>query len=310
MPSALTMMKETIRNAFLRAGASAVGFARAKAVDHDAWTRFCDWLREGCHAGMAYMSNHAELRRDPRKLLDDAATVVTLAFNYTPEKFRDSSAGMIAAYAYGLDYHDVVRRRAAGAIESLKNVFGGEWRTCVDSAPVMERYWAVKSGLGFIGRNGALIVPCAGSMVFLAEVLTTLEVEPDQPLKDTCAGCGACIAQCPGGALREDATIDSRKCISYLTIEHRGPWTAPEAVATMRTPSGLSAIYGCDICLRVCPHNHGTKPTAIPEFKPLRDILTLTAEDIREMTPETFSATFRGSAIKRARLAGLHRNIR
>jgi len=303
-------IEDRIRKIFMKSGAVSVGFASACEVEAGYARSFSEWLESGCNAGMAYMANHAALRKDPHLLLEGTSTVISLAFPFAPDKFRDNGLGMIACYAYGLDYHDIIRLRLSEAVKEAAEEFGGEYRICIDSAPVAERYWAVKAGVGFRGDNGSVIVPGHGGMVFLAEVLTTLKLTPDTPLKQECLHCGACTRACPGKALKSDGTVDSRRCISYLTIEHRGEWTEPEAIETMSTPAGENAIFGCDICLRACPLNKNIPATSIPEFRPLSGLMELSRAELSGLSPESFSRLFKDSPIKRAKLAGILRNIR
>lgn len=306
-------MKEEIRGILSDTGAVAVGFARAERVSLEAENNFDEWLASGSHAGMEYMANHRELRLDPRTLLEGTRTVISLAYSFAPQSFRDPSKGIIACYAYFRDYHDVLRKLLKKTVKELEEKYGGSYRICIDSAPVMERYWAVKSGIGKRGWNGSVIVPQAGSLCFLAEILTTLEIAPDQPQGEKCLECGACKKGCPGHAIGENGTIDSRRCISYLTIEHRGEWTSPEALETMSTPIGRNTIFGCDHCLRVCPHNHAAVPISttatLSPIPTIPSILTISRSDIARMTEEDFAKTFQGSPIRRAKLSGLLRNI-
>lgn len=301
-------LKNRLRAAFLATGAIAVGFAAAAPVEESMQSLYKDWLAQGRNAGMAFLANHAELRSNPEGLLPGTRTVIAMAYSFAPHPAEDPAPGRIACYAYGLDYHDVLRKRLQGAIGSLSNEVHAGWRICIDSAPVPERYWAVKAGIGYTGRNGAVIIPGHGSMVFLALVLTTLAVPGDTPLDCSCYGCDACRRICPGKAILSDGTVDSRRCLSYLTIEHRDPWTDPEALATMQSDAGRKCLFGCDLCLRVCPYNLGIPPCNIPEFRPLPVIPTLTAERIIEMDKQEFSRLFKGSPIKRAKFEGLLRN--
>lgn len=299
------------------AGAVAAGFADAAPVPDDETACYNAMLDAGYNAGMAYMANHPDVRRDPRLLLDGAKSVVSMAFSFAPPKYRDPGKPMIACYAYGDDYHDVLRRRLKGICEILKDEFGGEYRICIDSAPIHERYWAEKTGVGKRLDNGMIAVPGYGCEVFLAEIVTTLQLgegdeaaAPEDSMEDICLHCGACRRSCPAGALGEDGTVDSRRCLSYLTIEHRGEWTDPVYQEAMETPQARNTLFGCDICLRSCPLNRGLAPTRIEEFQPRLEIMELDAGDVMEMKQEEFSRIFARSPIKRAKLAGLQRNCR
>lgn len=300
-------MKEEIRKILLDAGACAVGFAKCEEVDSGDWSRFESWLAQGRHAGMGYMGNHAAIRRDPRLLLDGAHTVISMAFNYRGEP---RPRPPIAAYALGDDYHEVLRDLLRKCLEHFPKDEG--YRICIDSAPILERYWARKAGIGIIGDNGSLIVPGAGSMVFLAEIITTLGLEPDREWTRGCGSCGACRRSCPTGALSFSGNaIDCNRCLSYLTIEHRGDWTEPVHLdaLTAAASKGMAPLFGCDHCLSVCPHNRGkVRATTLPELSPRKEILSVTPQDILSMGQSDFSATFRRSPIKRGRFDGLRRN--
>lgn len=300
-------MKDAIRNLISEAGACAVGFASAGLIEDCVAEDYGRWIGEGCNAGMGYLERHAPLRRDTGNVLSGAMTVISAAFSYAPAQRRDDGMPVISCYAYGEDYHDVLRRRLTPAVERMKREYGGDWRICIDSAPLAERYWAMRGGIGRLGRNGSVIIDGYGGLCFLAEILTTLEIEPDRASEKACAGCGACVAACPTGALRPDGTVDARRCLNYLTIEHRGEWTVEMAEA-MHTEKGRNTLYGCDICQRVCPHNHDIPATDIEEFRLSEKLSALSAADVIGMSREEFSSFFKGSAIKRARYEGLTRN--
>jgi epoxyqueuosine reductase len=299
--------KEYIRHTLIKAGAVEAGFAEAAPVEEKFMHLYTSWIEEGCHSGMDYLRRHIPLKAHPRHVLEGAATVISTAFSYAPAEFRAPALPSIACYAYGSDYHDVLRRRLSPAVEEFKTRLGGEWRICIDSAPLAERYWALKCGIGINGKNGSVITKKSGGYIFLAEILTTLSVAPDKPSKEGCKECGACVKACPQSALRPDGTVDSRRCLNYLTIEHRGPWAAAEAEA-MLTDAARRSLFGCDICLRVCPHNRDAAPADIPEFQMRDSIRSLDAARVAAMTQPEFSAIFKGSPIKRAKLDGLRRN--
>lgn len=287
------------------AGAIAWGVAAAMPVDDEAWERRNRWIAGGCNAGMDYLDRYPDVRRDPRNLLEGARSIIVAAFSYYPSQRQHPSAPQFAWYAYGRDYHEVLRTRLQQAADTIAAIRpGATFRICVDTAPVMERYWAVKAGVGFIGRNAQLIVPGHGSACFLGEIVTDIPLTPSAPCTLACPdGCDLCIRACPGHALSPDTrSVDARRCLSYLTIEHRGP--LPEGA-----PHPGRRIYGCDTCQTVCPFNRHSQPTAIPEFAPSPALLSITDADIAALTPEAFSTLFRHSAIKRAKLAGLLRNL-
>lgn len=315
-----SMNAADIKHLLAEAGAFRSAIAAAGEVDSASVDSYRSWIASGKHGEMAYLEKYDDLRSDPRLLLDGARSVISCAFSYggsfgsAGSTESTGSAGSAddycgglqwAEYALGDDYHDVVRKRLSAVAETIKAETGAECRVCVDTAPLRERYWAVRSGLGFIGLNNQLIIPDGGSRFFLGEILTTLELEPDSPEgPSSCMGCGRCIAACPGKALSiaDDgkAELDARKCLSYLTIEYRGELPPDTRLG--------SHVYGCDECQRVCPHNRQSPRTEIMEFQARREITDLSAERIAEMSQEAFSSTFRRSAIKRTKLAGLQRN--
>lgn len=282
-------------------GVTDLGIARAMPVGKEAVNQFRKWLADGCQGEMSYLEKYAEVRDDPRLLLDGAESLIVTAFNYYPARRQAPDRPQIAAYALGRDYHEVVRERLARLADAIKRQWGGATRVCVDTAPLRERYWAVRAGLGFIGRNSQLILPGRGSHFFIGTILSTVAFAPTEPCKLSCGDCGACLRACPTGALDGSGRMDARRCLSYLTIEYRGPLS--------RGLSLGNRLYGCDACQMVCPHNRNAVATGIPEFAPSDEILSLTREQIARMTPEEFSRLFRHSAIKRTKLSGLQRNL-
>ena len=320
-----------IETILLEAGAvkaRATVATRADAADASA---LMDWLDKGWLAGMEYMRRHLDLRLNPSLLLEGARSVICVAFNYTPAELRAPELPQIASYAYGLDYHDVIRQRLQKAVRELENAYGGHYRICIDSAPTLDRMWAEKSGLGYRCDNGLITVGEFGTRVFLAEIITTLppEVITDKDAPDEkprisygrkigesidreliaggCTHCGACRKACPTKALANDGTVDARRCMSYLTIEHKGEWDG-EGREAMDTAWGRRTLFGCDLCQIVCPLNTNSPATDISEFQPIPGIMTMTAAEAAAMTQEEFSRIFKGSPIKRSKLAGLKRN--
>lgn len=290
------LAKQTIRKAILSAGACRVGFAEAAPVDSDFCRTYDKWIADGQHADMAYLDRYHDIRNDPRLLLDGARTIISCAFDYR----QPVRHPLFADYALGADYHEIIRQRLRPVAESLCAALGGQMRICVDTAPIRERYWAARAGIGIIGLNGLLIVDGIGSKVFLAEIIWTGKASPDQSrLDETCTMCGACLKACPGKALCGDRTLDARRCNSYLTIEHRGD--LPDA---LRLPG---RIYGCDICQDVCPLN-APGDTSVTEFLPSETMLQLDIDGIRNMDLETYRSVFRHSAVRRAKLEALLRN--
>ncbi len=311
---------------------------RCGYVSEDEARRYEDWLATGMNAGMAYIANHMPLRRDPALVLEGARSVVAMAFPYPEGVDYAPGEARVAAYAQGDDYHDVLREALAPDISALTGLLGGAWRLCIDSAPVRERYWAVRSGLGRRTRSGNVAVKGMGTRCFLAILLTDVPPEvlrpaletlwgdsllPDTPPADmaealhpACHDCHRCERACPGKALHA-GTVDARRCVSYLTIEHRGEWTSDEACGVMSAPGARNCLFGCDICVRVCPLNMAAtaergplSATAVPldRFQPREEIARLTRGKAASMTQEEFSSTFKGSPVKRAKLAGLRRN--
>lgn len=303
----MTTLTSAVKKVLLQAGAAAAGVAQAAPVEARATDMFDRWLASGHESGMSFMRDHAEIRKDPRLLLEGARSVISIAFGYGRTGGRDPRLPRISAYALLPDYHDWIRKliRRSGIGELLGEEHT-EWRICVDSAPIMERYWAVKSGIGIRGDNGSVIIPGVGCEVFLAEIVTTHELACDNENQADCGHCGACRRACPTGALRADGTADCERCISYLTIEHRGEWTTETQKEAMATAAGRTTLFGCDRCVTTCPHNTRKEHDRWPPLK--ERILTLTGNDILEATQEELSALLQGSCLKRAKREGLARN--
>lgn len=272
-------MKKYIRERLLGAGAIAAGFAKAGEISAEASSEYEKWIGEGCHGEMGYLERHAALRRHTDHVLPRAQTVISVAFSYVPEEYRPETDATVASYAYGEDYHKVLREKLKPTVDDFKQRYGGSWRICIDSAPVAERYWAIKAGIGKRGLNGAVIVEGCGPMSFLVEILTTLEISSDVPSEEWCERCGKCLIVCPGQALKGDGSMDARKCINYLTIEKKGEFSEEEK---MILRSGHGHLFGCDRCLRVC--DSGIKKPGRNEIKTLESFLL--QKDIRELTPE------------------------
>ncbi len=306
-------LKSFIREYLLGLGAAAAGFAEAATVEARCTDAFRAWLRDGRHGPLGYMERHSELRTDPRGLLEGAKTVVSVAWPYLPERLRDPALPFIARYAYCSDYHKVIRRLLKPLLCELAGQ-GIRTRLCVDSAPVHERYWAMRAGIGFRGRNGCLIVPGAGSWVFLSEILLDAEIAPDAPCTASCADCGACLRACPTGALTPDGTLDCRRCLSARTIEAPMPAVSSTAVGALQEApllrrQNFRPLAGCDRCQEVCPHNRAVAPTHIPAFATLPQILTLDEAELRAHTPDTFAARYAGTSLQRPGLNRLLTNL-
>ncbi|MCH7407832.1 tRNA epoxyqueuosine(34) reductase QueG [Belliella sp. DSM 111904] len=282
------------------------GIAKAEFLEEDA-PKLENWLNQNYHGQMAYLANHFDKRLDPAKLVDGAKTVVSLIYNYYPDKPIAAVEGTykIAKYAYGKDYHFVIKDKLKVLLENLQEQIGEiGGRAFVDSAPVMERQWAQKSGLGWTGKNSLLLNRNMGSFFFLAELIIDLEVSPDTPLaKDYCGTCTKCIDACPTDAIVQPGVVDSSKCISYFTIELKDQ--IPEEVKGKFE----NWIFGCDICQDVCPWNRFSKAHQEPAFLPHPELEGFTSRDWEEITQETFNKVFQKSAVKRTKLEGLKRNI-
>ena len=283
------------------------GIAKAGFLEEEA-PKLEAWLNQNYQGEMSYMANHFDKRLDPTKLVEGAKTVVSLAYNYFPKKelFQGKEDYKIAKYAYGQDYHHVIKDKLKVFLENLRQEigeFGG--RAFVDSAPVMERQWAQKSGLGWLGKNSLLLNKEMGSFFFLAELIIDLEVIADPPmLKDYCGTCTKCIDACPTDAIVQPGVIDGSRCISYLTIELK------ENIPSAFKGKMENWVFGCDICQDVCPWNRFSKPHQEPLFEPKPELEEMTNRDWEEITEETFSKVFSKSAVKRTKLEGLRRNIK
>ncbi|MBO4641739.1 MAG: tRNA epoxyqueuosine(34) reductase QueG [Bacteroidaceae bacterium] len=292
MSSAL-LNRQSVKAEALRLGFSACGLAPAEAVQEPYASRFLQWIQKGCQANMSYMENHIQMRLDPRLLVPGVKTIISVALNYYPSK----QASGLSMYAQGQDYHEVVRERLHQLLEAL-NVEG---RCFVDTAPVLERYWAWRAGLGWMGRNTLLILPHHGSTYFLGELFVMAEADSyDTPLARSCGDCHRCIEACPMGAISETG-IDARRCISYLTIENRGP--LPQELTLE------DCFYGCDRCQQACPHLQHAIPTSEEAFLPSKEILEMSPSEWKNLTLEQYQHLFKGSAVKRAKFDGLKRNI-
>lgn len=297
-------LTELIKAEASRLGFAACGISKADYLSEDAehLKNYLDNKRQG---KMAYLENHFDKRLDPRLLVAGAKSVVSVLFNYyTDKKQTAPEVPIIAKYAYGKDYHYVLKEKLNKLFDSIKgqdeNVTG---RVFVDSAPVMERVWARKSGLGWIGKNGLLINKKIGSFVFIGELIIDIELEYDKPIGEYCGTCTKCIDACPTKAIIADKQVDGSKCISYLTIEMRGD--IPEEF----TGNLQDRVFGCDICQDVCPHNSKAKPHAHEELKPLQGLLEMNKADWYSMDKATFNQLFKYSPIKRTRYTGIKRNL-
>jgi epoxyqueuosine reductase len=296
---------ESIKSKAKDLGFLSCGISKADFLEEEA-PRLEQWLNQNHHGEMAYMANHFDKRLDPRVLVPGAKSVVSLLLNYhTEEKQTDVEAPKIASYAFGDDYHKVIKDKLKELMSFIHQEIGEvQGRVFVDSAPVMDKAWAAKSGLGWIGKNTNLISKKVGSFFFIAELILDLELEHDLPATDHCGSCTACIDACPTDALLAPYQIDGSKCISYVTIELKNE------IPTDFQGKMDNWAFGCDVCQTVCPWNRFATPHSEPAFNPPDELLSLSKNEWEEMTQEVFSVIFKNSAIKRTKYEGLKRNIK
>ncbi len=297
---------QIIKQAAKNLGFSYCGIAKAQKLDDDA-RRLETWLNKGYQGTMNYMQNYFDLRVDPTKLVPGAKSVITLLLNYFPSQQQNSEAPQVSKYAYGKDYHEVIKAKLKIFLELIKQNIGDvHGRGFADSAPVLEKSWAQKSGLGWIGKNGNIITKNDGSFFFIATLITDLELEADDPfIKDYCGSCTRCIDNCPTDAILPGKVIDGSKCISYFTIELKD-LLIPEKMKGKFE----NKMFGCDICQDVCPWNRFSKPHHENEFTPIPEILNFSKDDWEELTEESFKIIFKNSPLKRAKYAGIKRNLK
>ena len=280
------------------------GVSKAEFLEEEA-PRLEKWLESNMHGNMNYMENNFDKRLDPTLLVDGAKSVVSLALNYFPEKTQIDDTFKLSKYAYGEDYHFIIKWKLKELMKFIQAEIGEVGgRVFVDSAPVLDRAWAKKSGLGWVGKNGNLINKETGSFFVLAELIIDLELEADGPVKDYCGSCTACIDECPTDAIPEPYVVDGSKCISYLTIELKDEIIPKEFQGKME-----SWMFGCDICQDVCPWNRFSKPHNEPLLNPKPNLLGLNKKDWEDLTEEVFRDLFKKSAVKRTKFDGLKRNI-
>ena len=297
---------EFIKKSAQAAGFTFCGIAKAEKLDDDA-RRLEAWLSKGMHGSMQYMENHFDLRVNPALLVPGARSVITLLYNYYPAQQQQPGTPRISKYAWGKDYHEVIREKLNGLLAVLRAHIGDiNGRGFVDSAPVLERSWALRSGLGWIGKNGNLISKQAGSFFFIATLITDLALDYDPPFaRDYCGTCTRCIDACPTGAILDNKVVDGSRCISYFTIE----------LKDLLIPANMKGrfdnwMFGCDTCQDVCPWNRFSTPTQEPSFTPIPEILNLSSSEWQALTEEQFRHIFRNSPLKRARFSGIMRNLR
>lgn len=285
-------------------GFDACGICKAESVDVEEQQYFNEWIDNSFHADMDYMARNTDKRYDPTVLVENSRSIICVALNYYPQTIQDKEYPQFAYYAYGKDYHDVVRAKLQqlfGYIKSMEPSLEG--RGFVDTAPVLERYWAAKAGLGFIGKNSLLIIPKKGSYFFLGELVINLDLEYDAPLNLSCGNCTRCIDACPTKAIVKPKVVNAKRCISYQTIENKGE------INHQIIPMLNNRFYGCDICQQVCPWNKYARPHKTEEFNPSQAFLGLSYQKLENLTVEEYQQIFKGSAVKRAKYIGLKRNL-
>lgn len=289
---------EAKRLGFLSCGISKAGFLEEEAP------RLENWLNQNHHGEMKYMENHFDKRLNPTLLVDDAKSVISLLLNYYPSEIQNTDSYKISKYAYGQDYHFVIKEKLQQLLQTIQTKIGEvSGRAFVDSAPVLDKAWAAKSGLGWIGKNTNLLTQQVGSFYFIAELIVDLDLEYDYAATDHCGTCTACIDACPTEAIVSPYVVDGSKCISYFTIELK------ENIPQEMKGKMDDWIFGCDVCQDVCPWNRFSKSHNEPLFNPNPELLSMTKKDWEEITEETFKKVFKNSAVKRTKLDGLKRNI-
>lgn len=286
-----------------RLGFLSCGISKATFLEEEA-PRLEKWLNQNMHGKMSYMENHFDKRLNPTKLVEDSKSVISLLLNYYPATKQNKNAPKISKYAYGTDYHFVIKDKLKSLLAFIKEEIGDvHGRAFVDSAPVLDKAWAAKSGLGWIGKNSNLITQKVGSFYFIAELIVDLDLEYDTPTTDHCGTCTACIDACPTQAIAEPYVVDGSKCISYFTIELK------DELPSSYKNKFDNWMFGCDVCQDVCPWNRFSKPHNEPLFNPHPDLLSMTKKDWEEITQDVFSNIFKKSAVKRTKFLGLKRNI-
>ncbi|HPE83388.1 MAG TPA: tRNA epoxyqueuosine(34) reductase QueG [Aequorivita sp.] len=286
-----------------RLGFVSCGISRAEFLEEEA-PRLENWLKKNMYGEMAYMENHFDKRLDPTILVPDSKSVISLLLNYFPSELQNSESYKISKYAYGTDYHFVIKDKLKQLMEFISEEIGEvHGRAFVDSAPVLDKAWAAKSGLGWIGKHSNLLTKQLGSFYFIAELIVDLDLEYDTPVTDHCGSCKACIDACPTNAIVADKVVDGSKCISYFTIELKNE------IPTSQKGNFEDWMFGCDICQDVCPWNRFSKSHNEPLFSPNPEMLSMTKKDWNEITEDVFQKLFKKSAVKRTKFSGLARNI-
>lgn len=299
-----TTYTKLIKEKALAAGFSFCGISKSDFLPEEA-PRLEQWLKNSCHGQMSYMENYFDKRLDTRLLVEDSKSVISLLYNYFPGKQQAQNTPKVSKYAYGEDYHVVIKNKLSEFTDELQQQIGDfHFRIFVDSAPVLEKAWAKKAGLGWIGKNSNLINKQQGSFFFLAEIILDVELDYDHPIKDYCGTCTACIDACPTDAIAEPYVVDGSKCISYFTIELKDALIPTEYKGKFE-----DWIFGCDICQDVCPWNRFSKPHQETAFNPVPDLLSMTRSDWNQLSQEQFQKLFGKSAVKRTKFSGIKRNL-
>ncbi|WDF45615.1 tRNA epoxyqueuosine(34) reductase QueG [Chryseobacterium sp. KACC 21268] len=292
-----------IKSKALAFGFQSCGISKADFLEEEA-PRLEQWLENNFHGEMRYMENHFDKRLDPRLLVEGSKSVISLSYNYFPEETQTNPDFKLAKYAYGEDYHDVIKEKLRTLVAELQDEIGEfAFRVFVDSAPVLEKAWAKKSGIGWVGKNSNLITKKNGSFYFLAEIICDLELIQDFEVTDHCGSCTKCIDACPTQAIVSDKIIDGSKCISYATIELK------DLIPDFFKDKMEDWMFGCDICQDVCPWNRFSAPTLEEKFRPNSEIKNFTKQEWKDITQEIFSSVFKKSAVKRTKFSGLKRNL-
>lgn len=293
-------LSQLIKQRAAELGLSACGIVKAEAVNAATRKDFEEWIAQGAHGEMGYMARNFEKRMDPTLLVEGCRSIIVVAQNYYPA----IASPNLSRYAQGKDYHRVVKDKLFLLLEYINTITPAKGRAFCDSAPVLERYWAVQAGIGTYGRNRQIILPGSGTHFFLGELFIDLETEYDVPLQQSlCNNCNACIRSCPTGALSEN-NFDARRCLSYLTIEYRG-----ELLPETNEKIGV-CFYGCDRCQSACPHNRQAQPHNEPQFTPSNELLSMKSNDWKELTKEKFDSLFKDSAVQRCGYEQIIRNIK
>lgn len=304
MTSLKSNQTQQIKSEAQRLGFSFCGTSKAGFLEEEA-PRLEKWLNQNMHGEMHYMANHFDKRLDPTLLVEGAKSVISLLFNYYPEETQNAKSFKISKYAYGEDYHFVIKDKLKDIVHYIEDNIGEvNARVFVDSAPVLDRAWAKKSGLGWIGKNGMLINQQQGSFFFLAEIILDLELDYDKPTTDHCGTCTACIDACPTEAILPNKVVDGSKCISYFTIELKDEILPKEVKGKFD-----DWVFGCDICQDVCPWSRFSIATTEPKFTPHEKLLNFSKSEWLELTEEVYQEIFKKSAVKRSKFKGLKRNI-